>query len=735
MEGEMLEQQAGMAEQEAESPAAPVREEVDVTRLRSKLADLKREEATAQQAVLATIEAKHAEFVAAAGQITDLRGNVHCLQQALKDLSSSLNEEPLHDAAQTTGRAPPQRPVAALQAVVSEHKRVKAELDAVDAARQVLLTVRQARSNCAKISRLIDLRSFEEAARETLQLASLLEGISMADPASEPPLVRAAKAQYYQLRSMLSAKLEEHLGQLLTFAGQSAHANVEPSKPAALAEVWTALDMLGLQGRHVKNVSQQAIRGVLKPLTEAARQIGSMGSLEAVERKNPGGAGCSWSWTASPCHVPEESSAPPVSELLPVLKSLFTFAGQHWAGGLKDVLRALGLELWPFVTRVITSYFDTCGEDDGACLEKFEAEMLQLGLIGEQQKRLSLHVQEHRIKQGRSRRAAVLAETRAWLLEDNGELVPVTEASDSASITQLLKLPRSAGADSCRSAGNLGERLRNTLQSDELLLRLPEMQVSSSTCQVAGRVRSLVEEAVDLAGKGKIEAAGSSSKLAREVIALFAVLRPFAQQVQLKTSARQSGIFLADCLYLAHVFLLMPFTHGSRLPQQHRHLAMFIDLVPQIRLLAESHFLSMLRCQQERLTATLEPCSFEVGISIDRRFVQAEAALGAAVQQLKTAAQGLEESLPSQLRLEMVGALLAVYCQNILGKIFSLSYAEPHEVQFLSNLVISALDLGRQVFLVADLDKETSLLKQHCVAPHRCDLMQPINLSVLVFTS
>merc|ERR1740117_1669398 len=114
----------------------------------------------------------------------------------------------------------------------------------------------------------------------------------------------------------------------------------------------------------------------------------------------------------------------------------------------------------------------------------------------------------------------------------------------------------------------------------------------------------------------------------------------------------------------------------------------------------------MLRHQQERLAAALEPCSFDAGLPQDRRFVAAEAALGAAAQHLKLAAQGFALSLPVQLQHEMMGVLLGVVCQNLLSKLFQMYSGDPAEINCVSALLMSGINLLRQVFAVAGLASE-----------------------------
>merc|ERR1712217_172724 len=179
--------------------------------------------------------------------------------------------------------------------------------------------------------------------------------------------------------------------------------------------------------------------------------------------------------------------------------------------------------------------------------------------------------------------------------------------------------------------------------------------------------------------------------------ALFAVLRPYAQRNQLRTSAQMCAAFFADCLYLVHALLLMPYMHHQRLSKDQRHIALFIDMVPQPRRLGENHFSSMLRWHQEKLTENLQSINFSGGIAQDRVWNQAEAALGMAVSQVKSAKEGLT-ALPLQLRREVASILLGVLSRDLLSKLFKLHRVSPDEIGGISALFRTLEVQGDQVF-------------------------------------
>jgi len=250
---------------------------------------------------------------------------------------------------------------------------------------------------------------------------------------------------------------------------------------------------------------------------------------------------------------------------------------------------------------------------------------------------------------------------------------------------------------------SFSEELQQSLQQDGGLLRVPTMNVSSATHRLVSLMRNLMDEVVKLAREGD-GAAEDLNRLVRELCTLFAIVRPHVQKAQLQTSPHSCAIFLADCLYLMHALLTLPYTYRKQLPSDKQHLSIFIDLVPQLRRLGENHFLAMLRHTQEQIVLALGPCDFAAGVAQDRAYIAAEAALGAALQRVKLAAQGMASSLPRQLLHETAGLLLGVVCQDLRGKLFKLQHATPDEVSYLAAILASALKGGRQALTAVGIE-------------------------------
>jgi len=476
---------------------------------------------------------------------------------------------------------------------------------------------------------------------------------------------------------------------------------------------------------------------VLRPLLDAARRLPAGQVVKAQVTRDTAQDCVVWTWdTAQQSRVLEErmlnshdcstdctargdqKRRPPARDVLPVLESLFAFVQEHLSGTSSDICNLFGKRLWPATTFCLLRHFDTYANSSGEALESFESLMQSSGLIANREKTLSRHVQEHRRSLGEQRRATMLADARGWLMQGDSSLVSVSDATEPGSVTQLLaSIPQKEAAPSELSVRDpdcytsFSEDLQQMLQEEGSLLRLPTMKVSSATHKLVGIMRSLMDEVVKLAREGDSNAE-NLNRLVRELCALFAILRPYTQRAQLRTSPHSCAIFLADCMYLVHALLILPYTYRKRLPGDKQNLSMFVDLVPQLRQLGENHFLAMLRHMQEQIVVALGPCDFAAGVAQDRAYIAAEAALGAAVQRVKLAAQGMASALPRQLLHETAALLLGVVCQDLRGKLFKLQYATPDEVGNLSALLASALKGGRQALAAVDIEMSSEDAEQ-----------------------
>lgn len=628
--------------------------ELDLPLLRQQLAELGKEVQAAQARVLATVEARHAEFLAASCQVdslrdavvglqTDLRETAHCLRGDSSDYGGMPRSDNADNASGIKLAIFPRR----LHQASEEHHALRDEVAALDDSVIVLSTVLEVRQDLDRLEAFTASSQFVEAAELTLKVASALEKISAPDETSEPGILRDAKVLLYRRRTSLVSCLESTLRQLVCIRQGRTEAPQKSSQEAVLlAQVWAGLDQLGLQGRQLEKLSREAQQALLQPLLDAGRQLEPGLRLQPQISSAETGREL-WTWAEARVGLGEKrSSKPPVAVVLDALESFCTFACEHWLAGSRKVHAQLGCRVYPWMTRHLLRHFDAYSCDRGETLEQFERKLCSYGFVKVTEKTLSHHVYEYRRALSEDRRVSTLAEVRAWLLTAGEELVSVSDAS-------------------------LPQRLPQDLDKTEGLLQLPKMSVSTVADKLVKRLLALVEESAARIGEGRSEAASDLNKLVRELCSLFCVLRPYSQKCQLKADARSCGLFLTDCLYLAHALLLAPYNHGARLPVEHRQLLLFVDLVPQLRRVGERQFLALLRRQKERMILALQPCNLGRDASEQGTFVASDAALGAAVQQLKTCCTGLAVALPKQMLQETVALLVGCFCQELLRKLLA----------------------------------------------------------------
>jgi len=696
-----------MAASQSPEQIPPAQDEVHLPALRQALAKLNRKVSEAQAKVIASTESHKLEFSDAFDQIGELRGTVARLQADLHRASNPLGGAPNADGSPAVSPEPSAEAVA-LEAAVREHAARRSELQALEAAAAVLETLLKAQHATVEMEELTRSARFCDAAARGNSVAKALLSISAPDASREPPLVQRAKAAYYQRRAVLASRLEEALGHLCSFQEGQATAR-SSAAGTSLNQVWGAFQSLGLRDRRAEQFAEQARHAVLRPILERARKLPQGSSLQP-HTNSPEGGTTVWSCTqVEPAKLEMPAvpggERPAVQAVLPVLESLLAFAYLHWAGSTPEVYAILGKRLWPPIARCLLQHFETGDDQSAEALVKFEGAMQAKGLIAGREQTLSRHAQERRHVALEQRRASVLAEAREWLLQEDSRLKKVSDAEESWCVTRLLRLSQrkarpGAGASPAASQGApFGEKLLQALKDDSSLLRLPTMHISAPVHQLVGRLRSLMDEAVAAAEQGRVAAAQDLNRLIRELCTLFALLRPAAQStVQLRTNPQCFAVFFADCLYLTHALLMMPYACGYKLPGHLRHLTLFVDLVPQIRRLGEGHFQAMMRSQQERIVTALKPCDFAPGMGWDRSFQAARAALDSAVQQAASAVEGLSTALPTQVLHEVAGLLLGIICRDLLGKLLRRQRMDNEEVSNASALLLQAsLMMPRQI--------------------------------------
>lgn len=742
----------------------------DIPAFRQSLAELWHRVDEAQAKVAAMVDPTHTEYMSACAGAGPLRKTVDSLARELRSVVRSLLGPVTRDDGEPVNGVvvmqcePPH--VAYTCVAARDRDALSKEVDAMDNTVRFLMKMLQVQDLFKEFDEMATAARYCDAAELSIEVAKMLESVVGFSDSVNSATLSATRTSCHQRRAVLATRLEDILRQLCAFGDRSAAAKqsasatlvegadvARASPPTTLREIWDAFAILGLRDRYVEQLAGQARHIILCPLLDAARQLPPGRTLKPWLH-NPTPDTVTWTWVDAPEDLEVENIAaranvptaipgmdaavgkphgtlrrlPPAHVVLQALESLLTFAYANWAGSANEVYFLLGEILWPPIARDLLRHFDTCGADGGEALERFEIAMFRKGFIGNAVKTLTRHVHEQRHGIGEQRRASLVAEARASALKEDLTSVQVCDADEPGSVTQLLRQAGAGPSEEIKLKSSnfpiapqatndfVVDQLRFTLGDDEGFLRLPTMSISMCAHRLVAQMRGLMVEVTAAAEQGRAELADDLNKLVRQLVTLFLMLRPHAQKVQLRASPQRSAYLLTDCMYISHALLLMPHTYGQQLPDERKQLALFVDLVPQLRRLGESSFHAMLQHQQEQTIETLKPCDFSAGIVEDRVFIAADTAVRAAMQHVRAASQGLSAALPDQLLREVTGKLLGTVCKDLLLKLFRERYdPDPLEVGCVSMLLVSAVAMGRQILVAAGVvgsggDKDLSAL-------------------------
>merc|ERR1719420_839559 len=107
-----------------------------------------------------------------------------------------------------------------------------------------------------------------------------------------------------------------------------------------------------------------------------------------------------------------------------------------------------------------------------------------------------------------------------------------------------------------------------------------------------------------------------------ELMSLFLVLRPNVHSARLRSDAAFCSVFLNDCLYLAHVLVVLPQAKHAPPATTMGH---FLDLVCALRRLGDAQLAELVRTQQATLSSLVARCPLE---HVEANYHNADAAIG-----------------------------------------------------------------------------------------------------------
>merc|ERR1719262_268953 len=122
----------------------------------------------------------------------------------------------------------------------------------------------------------------------------------------------------------------------------------------------------------------------------------------------------------------------------------------------------------------------------------------------------------------------------------------------------------------------------------------------------------------------QIAATGDPAQVStiQELVSLFLVLRPNVHSARLRSDAAFCSVFLNDCLYLAHVLVMLPHPKHAHPATTMGH---FLDLVCELRRLGDAQLAELVKTQQEALAALVARIPLE---RVETDYRAADAAVG-----------------------------------------------------------------------------------------------------------
>merc|ERR1719420_1051738 len=155
-----------------------------------------------------------------------------------------------------------------------------------------------------------------------------------------------------------------------------------------------------------------------------------------------------------------------------------------------------------------------------------------------------------------------------------------------------------------------------------------------------------------------------------ELMSLFLVLRPNVHSARLRSDAAFCSVFLNDCLYLAHVLVVLPQAKHAHPATTMGH---FLDLVCALRRLGDAQLAELVRTHQATLSSLVARCPLE---NVEANYDNADAAVG---EVLVAAGQFFAccTELPRQVFKEVFVALVQHLGKDLLARLLQAGRENP----------------------------------------------------------
>ncbi|KAI9005057.1 Centromere/kinetochore Zw10-domain-containing protein [Hyaloraphidium curvatum] len=308
----------------------------------------------------------------------------------------------------------------------------------------------------------------------------------------------------------------------------------------------------------------------------------------------------------------------------------------------------------------------------------------QLGVLPAGRRELDDFVENIAALSTAKRRASILATARSVLLNEDINMVEVSDATERGGVFNLNGGKKDPGFDQAR--GKEGAEGKAGLESGEVdAFKVPRCSVSSQVHAVVEMAYQMVNEATSSDSKAAIEL----FYCARDLFDLMRCVRPMCHADPATATIASTLLFHNDCLYVSHHLLTIGYQYKSQLPPPLNETATFVDMIPSFRKLGETALRGLLRNHRDYILECLVDADLLRELQVQERFEKAERCFKDVIAKIETLSRSAKNILPSELYLSVIGQLVDTVVEQVLLMVPQLdttSWQNSFQVKYILNL-------------------------------------------------
>eukprot|EP00850_Spirogloea_muscicola_P002946 SM000011S19124 [mRNA] locus=s11:1026405:1031270:+ [translate_table: standard] len=572
------------------------------------------------------------------------------------------------------------------QRVQMELQERRAAVAAVDALVQ-LSNELQVIEECIKAGKLVQAAHALRSLQAPLGLQAVEGKLATDQAAKEPPyfILETFQQDWVARHTQLKCRLGEVVSQNVVLDQRKCELRVTCRQPTAQAsptygKALESLQALDLLEEYFASLSEDLFQAVLVALTCQA-DVG----LEEVQRSSPtSDAILTW-------HITDQAATahPKPTELYSKLLVFMGFLLREVLQGDQQRLCQLGWALWPRLADAVIA----------GCLSKAvpneTAELVQFQQVASETRRLESSLADmglFDLLKRDSDKEHFSCRLSNYAADVDMHFASKRRRKVQARAQALIKTP---GLYSCKDLQNCGG-MKWTDGKKELRAGLPPF-FQWEACAVSipiHELADLVRESLDEAVKSTPRTAMELYRASRDALLLFQAVAPAKFDAVLTSDTRQAMVFHNDCLFLKHLTLTLAFQYQRFLPQPLPDIVTYLDMVPQLRQLAEETRLSQMERQKQKLDQALEGADGFRSTDNERHLGNAKGALRKAISELKAVGDAwrpvLAWSVYVESMTELIDKLFTLFIFNVLN-LRDMAVEETVQLKRLADLLLSDL--------------------------------------------